>query len=169
MVVSNTVHSDVDNDPVPGVERGLTLSRHFFHEERIVLLSPVSKIALCGLTHFSTWSKRRILRLIVVNWHEQLTWDPGGHEKQLNESRIECNSFKWEICLWVLKFPTILIIETSEEDDEPHKSQTTNMTEEMPEIMNMKLKLLWRWVCNIKTRLKLLWQWVFNHATNFFV
>ena len=81
MVVNKTGHSDVDNESMPGVERNLTLSRHFFHEERIVLLSPVSKIALCGLTHFSTWSKRRILRLIVVNflsehkncfWHEQL-------------------------------------------------------------------------------------------------
>ena len=97
MVVSKTGHSDVDNESMPGVERNLTLSRHFFHEERIVLLSPVSKIALCGLTHFSTWSKRRILRLIVVNflsehkncfWHEQLIkfmllrtlWKPGLSE-----------------------------------------------------------------------------------------
>ena len=172
MVVSKTVHLDVDNESMPGVERGLTLSRHFFHEERIILISPVLKIALCGQTHFSLWSKRRILRRTVVNflsehkncfWHEQLTWDPGGHEKQFNET--ECNSFKREIRLWVLKFPTILISETSEEDDEPHKSQTTNMTGKMPEIIDMKLKLLWRWVCNIKTRLKLLWQWVFNHAT----
>ena len=81
MVVSKKVHSDMDNESSAGVERDLTLSRHFFHEERIILLSPVLKIALCGLTHFSTWSKRRILRLIVVNflsehkncfWHEQL-------------------------------------------------------------------------------------------------
>ena len=81
MVVSKTLHWDFENDPVPGDQNFIIRLRHIIHEEWFTLFSLVVKIALCGLAKNSIWPKRRILRLLVVNflaehkncfWHEQL-------------------------------------------------------------------------------------------------
>ena len=75
------VHWDSENEPVPGVKNFTIQLRHIIHGDWFILLSSVVKIALCGLANISIWPKRRILRLLVVNfsaehkncfWHEQL-------------------------------------------------------------------------------------------------